>query len=37
MPGFSRRPSNEIAKNKLVEGTEDLHVGAYDRLDKVWR
>ena len=37
MPGFSRRPSNEIAKNKLVEGSEDLCVGACDRLDEVWR
>jgi crotonobetaine/carnitine-CoA ligase len=34
---FPRTPSNKIAKNKLVEGVEDLRSGSYDRLDEVWR
>ena len=34
---FPRTPSNKIAKNKLVEGVDDLRSGSYDRLDEVWR
>ncbi|MDE0884522.1 MAG: class I adenylate-forming enzyme family protein [Myxococcota bacterium] len=34
---FPRTPSNKIAKNKLVDAVDDLRVGAYDRLDEVWR
>jgi acyl-CoA synthetase (AMP-forming)/AMP-acid ligase II len=32
-----RTPSNKVAKARLVEAAEDLRVGAYDRLEEVWR
>ena len=28
---------DKVAKNQLVEGVEDLTVGAYDRVDDTWR
>ncbi len=34
---FPRTPSNKVAKSKLVDAADDLRVGAYDRLDEVWR
>ena len=32
-----RTPSNKVAKARLVEAAEDLRLGAYDRLDDLWR
>ncbi len=34
---FPCTPSNKIAKNKLIEGVDDLRSGTYDRLHEVWR
>ena len=32
-----RTPSERVIKSELVEGVEDLRVGAYDRVDDCWR
>ncbi|MBP6877240.1 MAG: acyl--CoA ligase [Phenylobacterium sp.] len=34
---FPRTATNKIAKQRLVDAQADLRVGAYDRIDAVWR
>ncbi len=34
---FPRTPSRKVAKRKLVEDQDDLRLGAYDRVDGLWR
>ena len=34
---FPRTPTRKIVKRNLVEGVSDLRVGAFDRVDEVWR
>ena len=34
---FPRTPTRKIVKRLLIAGVEDLRVGAYDRVDEVWR
>lgn len=34
---FPRTPTRKIVKRSLVEGVSDLRVGAFDRVDEVWR
>ncbi len=34
---FPRTPTRKIVKRFLIAGVEDLRVGAYDRVDAVWR
>ena len=34
---FPRTPTRKIVKRALVEGVADLRVGAFDRVDDVWR
>jgi len=34
---FPRTPTRKIVKRTLVEGVDDLRVGAFDRVDGVWR
>jgi len=35
--GFPRTPSNKIAKKRLIEESGDLRLGAFDRVDGIWR
>lgn len=32
-----RTPSEKIAKGELVSGKSDLRIGAYDRIESIWR
>jgi len=34
---FPRTPSNKIAKKQLITASGDLRIGAYDRIDGIWR
>ena len=34
---FPRTPTRKIVKRSLVEGVADLRVGAFDRVDGIWR
>lgn len=34
---FPRTPTRKIVKRSLIEGVADLRVGAFDRVDGVWR
>lgn len=34
---FPRTPTRKIVKRLLTAGVEDLRVGAYDRVDAIWR
>ena len=34
---FPRTPTRKVAKERLIEGIEDLREGAYDSVDDVWR
>ena len=34
---FPRTPTRKIVKRSLVEGVADLRIGAFDRVDGVWR
>lgn len=34
---FPRTPSRKVAKQKLVAAADDLRLGAYDRVDGIWR
>jgi len=35
--GFPRTPSNKVAKQKMIDDCDDLRLGAYDRVDNIWR
>ena len=34
---FPRTPTRKVAKERLIEGIEDLRKGAYDSVDDIWR
>ena len=34
---FPRTPSNKVAKQRMIDSSDDLRLDAFDQLDQVWR